>query len=102
LKKVIGPASNDEEKAYLAENVRRLGLAYLAAGQVEKAAAETRRARDVLDTAWKKANHIPNFRIEAAACHATLAKLAVKPGSGIPAADAQTEADEAMRLLNTN
>src|SRR5262249_30904257 len=106
LEKVFGPlgsrTSNHEEKGYIAETFRRQGLAYLALGQVEKAVTETRRARDMLEASWKKASQTPTFRIELAACHATLARLAGMPGSGIPAADAQAEANKAMELLNTN
>jgi hypothetical protein len=41
----------------------------------------------------------PAAWFETACCHATLAGLAGKDGSGVPAADGQAEGDKAMDLL---
>jgi tetratricopeptide (TPR) repeat protein len=83
--------------------VRRLGLVHLSAGRLAEAAVETRRARNLI-TQYEKSvtNARASQRVVLAACHAVLAGLAGKPGSGVPAADAETEADRAMELLNTN
>jgi tetratricopeptide (TPR) repeat protein len=102
MEEAIRRAPSDVYKAHQAYIVRRIGLVHLAAGHHPEAAVETRHAHDLLAPVWEKLTHFGEFRVELAACHATLAGLGGKPGSGVPAAAARTEADEAMRLLNTN
>ena len=102
MEEVVRRAPSDVHRALLAFIVRRIGLVHLAAGRTPEAVAETRRAQAILAQVWVKLTHYHDMRVELAACHATLSGLAGKPGSGVPAADKQPEADEAMKLLNTN
>ena len=102
MEEVNRKAPNNFQQAMLAVIARRIALVYLAADRVDQAADEARRARNLLKPVLANLSHYQILGVELAACHATLSGLAGKPGSGVPAADKQPEADEAMKLLNTN
>jgi hypothetical protein len=77
----------------LASGVRQLGLARAAAGDLAGAVADARKALSLYEG-------LPSRTVEdwfeTACVHAALAGLA---GSGVPAAEAEREADAAMALL---
>jgi serine/threonine protein kinase/tetratricopeptide (TPR) repeat protein len=73
----------------------RYGLTLCDLGDLAKSAAEVRQAVRLCDNLaeW------PECLYEAACCHAALAGLARRPGSGVSAAEGQKEAEEAMKWL---
>lgn len=83
-------------RSRLAGSLRRRGLLRRASGDLAGAAADTRRALAVCDGLSSRAGE---DWFEAACCHAVLAGLAGRDGSGVSADEAVTEADRAMDLL---
>ena len=83
-------------RAALAENSINRGLARLALGDPAGASADFRQV-----LAWWNTVRFPNGEdtFLFACARAALAGLAGQPGSGVPAAEAVTEADAAMALL---
>jgi eukaryotic-like serine/threonine-protein kinase len=79
----------------LAFSLRRRGLARGAMADPAGAAADARRASKLSDGLGSG----PNYLVEAACCHATLARLAGTAGSVLSAASGTVEADQAMDRL---
>jgi tetratricopeptide (TPR) repeat protein len=77
--------------------LRRRGLARLDLGDIAGAAEDTRRALAFCEGGSPQ---LANDWFEVACCHAALAGLAGRDGSGISLADANPEADAAMALLS--
>jgi serine/threonine protein kinase len=81
----------------IAGNLRRLALLDASAARFAEAAAASKRAIALCEAEAPQWNWLLfNF----ACCRATLAGLAGKAGSGLPAADGPAEADKAMALLH--
>jgi len=85
----------------LAATIRRQGLTAWAAGLLAEAAAYSQRARDLIAPRIERLCFGPSFYFELASCHATIAGLAIMPGSGIGPSEAALEADRAMQALRT-
>jgi len=82
----------------LARSLRRLGLTRLAEGDAAGAAADTKRALELLESVAKPR---PDDWFEMACCHAVLSTLAGHEGSGVRVAEGPLEAQKAMALLTT-
>ena len=89
----------------LALSIRRRGLTLLDLGDSAGAAADVQRAMRYFDELLPR--HDGKFEtgcyhvlIESACCHATLAGLAGRSGSGVPAANGEQEAAKAMQCLD--
>jgi len=81
---------------HVAGALRCRGLARLGLGDLAGASADTRRAMEVWDGL---ASRVGEQWFETACCHATLACLAGRDGSGVSSGAASAEADKAMALL---
>ena len=79
-----------------AYSLRGRGLAHLDLGDLARATADTRRALQIWDGLPTRTG---GYWFETACCHATLAALAGREGSGVPATDEIAHAAEAMALL---
>ncbi len=89
----------------LAGSIRRRGLTLLDLGDPAGAAADVRRAMRFYDQILPQ--HDDEFKLvcchvlfESAACHATLAGLAGRSGSGVSVANGEQEAARAMQYLD--
>jgi eukaryotic-like serine/threonine-protein kinase len=80
----------------LGESLLRIGLARRDEGDAAGAAADWRRADALLEGAGALD---PEFTFIHAGCHASLSWAAGRPGSGVSAAEADTEAAKALALL---
>src|SRR5262249_41099043 len=76
--------------------LRGLGLVRLAAGNLNGAAMNTRRALELQNSLPTRS---VNQRFEIACCHATLSGLAGRERSGMSPAEGPIEAEKAMQLL---
>jgi tetratricopeptide (TPR) repeat protein len=88
-------SKNPSHRLVLAAALRRRGLAHRDLGELTPAAADFRRALQLC-------GDLPLWHeclIETAGCHAALASLAGRTGSGVSAVEGQTEADHAMERL---
>ncbi len=83
-------------RSILSWSLRILGMIHLAQGDVAQAAANIRRALTVFGAMPRESGEM---LFEAACAHATLSSLAGRTGSGVPKADKQSEAEQAMTLL---
>ncbi len=79
-----------------AYSLRRRGLARRDTGDPAGAAADARRALALYDSLPARSG---NEWFETACCHAALAGLTKRDGSGVSAADAASEAEMAIALL---
>jgi eukaryotic-like serine/threonine-protein kinase len=77
-------------------SLRGRGLAHLDLGDLAPATADTRRALQLWDGPPMR---IGEYWFETACCHATLAALAGREGSGVSAGEARVEAEKAMAIL---
>jgi tetratricopeptide (TPR) repeat protein/tRNA A-37 threonylcarbamoyl transferase component Bud32 len=93
-------AKEDHENSWYqtgpAYSRRGRGLARLDLGDLAGAHADTRRALQIWDGLPTRTGE---NSFEAACCHATLAAVAGREGSGVPAGEARVEAEQAMALL---
>jgi eukaryotic-like serine/threonine-protein kinase len=87
--------TNAEHAYVLARSMRRRGLALRDLGDPAGAAADVRRSAALSDGLPP----LSGSEFETACCHAALAVLAGRPGSGISAAEGDKEADRAMKWL---
>jgi tetratricopeptide (TPR) repeat protein len=83
-------------RSVMAWSLRVLGLTHLAAGDVSLATKEVRQAIELLDGLAIRSGEL---WFETACCHAALMELAGREGSGVTAAEKQTQADQTMALL---
>jgi tetratricopeptide (TPR) repeat protein len=91
-------ASEDPKTpSYLASSLRGRGLARAGLGEMAGAAADVRRALGLYDGLPSRSG---GEWYETACCHAALAGLAGRGGSGLSAAEATVEAEAAMGLLH--
>jgi tetratricopeptide (TPR) repeat protein len=81
---------------YVASSTRRRGLALRDLGDISGAAADARRAMGLCDGLTSRWG--PHF-FETACCHAALAGLAGRAGSGVSAAEEEREAAKAVEWL---
>jgi eukaryotic-like serine/threonine-protein kinase len=79
-----------------AYTLRGRGLPHLDLGDLARAAADTRGALRIWDGLPRRTGE---YWFETACCHATLAALAGREGSGVPAGEARALAEKAMALL---
>ncbi len=77
-------------------SLRGRGLAHLDLGDLARATADTRRALQIWDGL---PNRTGEYWFETACCHATLAALAGRERSDVPADEARVEAERAMAIL---
>jgi hypothetical protein len=83
-------------RSHLAWSYRRRGLARRDLGEPSGAAADTRKALELWDDLPSRSGQ---EWFETACGHAALAGLAGQPGSGVSAAEAESQAETAMALL---
>jgi serine/threonine-protein kinase len=88
--------TNLKQRYWLVRAIRRRGLARRELGEPAGAAADTRRALGLCDGLPPRSGR---DLFETACCHAALAGLAGRAGSGVQAAEGETEAARAMECL---
>jgi hypothetical protein len=89
-----GTADNSQ-RFLLACSLRRIGQTLCGLGDCAGASANVRRSLALFDGLSTE----DGYEFESASCHATLAGLSERPGSGVLAAEGKMEADKAMKWL---
>jgi tetratricopeptide (TPR) repeat protein len=92
----LNPSNRNDQSGLITLSWRR-GLVLGGLGDPGGAAADVRRAPRILDESppWTGRG----FEFETACCHAAMAGLAGRPGSGVSTAEGQAAADRAMEWL---